>query len=148
MNPFLNANDFQQRMNRRSFLGRAGLGLGGIALASLLRPARSLGAAPTPGTDGRWTGAVRPTDLPIRAKRIIHLCMAGGPSQFESLDHKPKLTALGGKPFPESFTRGQQLAQLQGSTLIARGAVHHFQTVRSQWAGDLQSLPAHLKNRR
>ena len=121
MNPFFNHNEFQQRINRRSFLGRAGLGLGSIALTSLLRPAQSLGvAASPPDANGRWMGVARPTDYPIRAEHIIHLCMAGGPSQFESFDNKPHLKALGGKPFPESFTRGQQLAQLQGATLIAR----------------------------
>jgi hypothetical protein len=125
MNPFFD-NQFQQRINRRSFLGRAGLGLGSIALASLLRPQKTLGIAASPAANGRWMGVVRPTEYPIRAKRIIHLCMAGGPSQFESFDHKPQLTALGGKPFPESFTRGQQLAQLQGTTLIARAPFTSF----------------------
>jgi hypothetical protein len=47
--------------------------------------------------------------------------MAGGPSQFESFDNKPKLREMNGKPFPESLTKGQQLAQLQGAQLIARG---------------------------
>jgi len=127
MNPFVNGNELQQRINRRSFLGRAGLGLGGIALASLLGPAQSPGmGASGPAANGRWMGVVRPTDFPIRAKRVIHLCMAGGPSQFESFDNKPQLAALGGKPFPESFTRGQQLAQLQGTTLIARAPFTSF----------------------
>ena len=70
---------------------------------------------------------IRPTHFPIKAKRVIHLCMAGGPSQFESLDHKPRLAALDGQPFPESFTRGQQLAQLQNKALIARGPFCGFQ---------------------
>jgi hypothetical protein len=118
--------NYQKRINRRSFLGRAGLGLGSIALTSLLRssPARAaevVAASAAPSATGRWMGAVRPTHLPARAKRVIHLCMAGGPSQFESLQNRPELKALHGKPFPDSFTRGQQLAQLQGTPLIARG---------------------------
>jgi hypothetical protein len=52
--------------------------------------------------------------------------MAGGPSQLESLDPKPTLARLDGKPFPESFTKGQQLAQLQGSELKARGPFCQF----------------------
>ncbi len=127
MDRLLDPIEFQQRVSRRSFLGRAGLGLGGIALASLLRPARAMDLAPSaPAAGGRWMGAARPTNFPIRAKRVIHLCMAGGPSQFESLDNKPQLAAMHGKPFPESFTRGQQLAQLQGTPLIARGSFTRF----------------------
>ena len=127
MNRFVDPTEFQQRINRRSFLGRAGLGLGGIALASLLRPTPAIGvASPAVAANARWMGVARPTNFPIRAKRVIHLCMAGGPSQFESFDHKPELAAMHGKPFPESFTRGQQLAQLQGTTLIARGSFTGF----------------------
>ena len=64
--------------------------------------------------------------VPIKARRVIHLCMAGGPSQFESFDYKPRLKELHGKPFPESFTKGQQLAQLQNMVLKARGPACGF----------------------
>jgi hypothetical protein len=53
--------------------------------------------------------------------------MAGGPSQFETFDWKPKLKELHEQPFPESFTKGQQLAQLQGQVLKARGSFTNFQ---------------------
>jgi hypothetical protein len=52
--------------------------------------------------------------------------MAGAPSQFDSFDWKPALKALHGKPFPESFTKGQQLAQLQNMKLVARGPFADF----------------------
>jgi hypothetical protein len=55
--------------------------------------------------------------------------MAGGPSQFETFDWKPELKRLDGQPFPESFTRGQQLAQLQGTELRARGPSVEFDKV-------------------
>jgi hypothetical protein len=118
--------EFQRRIHRRTFLGRAGLGLGGFALANLVRPdlVRASSTAPTAG--GRWAGAVNPSQLPVKAKRIIHLCMAGGPSHLESFDFKPELKKLSGQPFPESFTKGQQLAQLQGAQLIARGPFVDF----------------------
>nr|WP_264488028.1 DUF1501 domain-containing protein [Luteolibacter arcticus] len=57
---------------------------------------------------------------------MVHLCMAGGPSHLESFDPKPQLDALNGKEFPASFTAGQQLAQLQGAKLIARGSFTKF----------------------
>jgi hypothetical protein len=52
-----------------------------------------------------------------KIKRVIHLCMAGGMSQFESFDYKPALAKMHGKAMPESFTKGQKLAQLQGKEL-------------------------------
>src|ERR1700722_16475727 len=115
----LNDSAFQANLNRRTFLGRAAFGLGGLALAGLLDP-KILRADEVAAT-GRWGGGANPTHFPVRAKRIIHLYMAGGPSHLESFDYKPKLKELDGKPFPDSFTKGQQLAQLQGAVLKARG---------------------------
>src|SRR5687768_8357794 len=101
-------------INRRSFLTRSAYGLGGLALASLLNPKLSGGgqaASPAPQVPatGRWNGVVNPPHFPVKAKRIIHLCMAGGPSHLETFDYKAKLKELDGKAFPESFTKGQQL---------------------------------------
>jgi hypothetical protein len=48
---------------------------------------------------------------------VIILCQAGGPSHLETFDHKPKLAELHGKPMPESYTKGQPIAQLQGQQL-------------------------------
>jgi hypothetical protein len=106
-------------ISRRTFLGRTGLSLGTLALQSLLtRRATATGA---------WHGALAGTlHSQPRCKRVIHLCMAGGPSHLETFDFKPELKRLHGQPFPESFTRGQQLAQLQGTPLIARGPFTGF----------------------
>ena len=102
----------EQRLLRRSFLGRTSLGLGGLGLASLLNsPARAATAATS-------SGVVQPLHLPQRVKRVIFLCMAGGPSHLESFDHKPKLAEMDGQPMPESFTKGQPIAQLQGQRLV------------------------------
>jgi hypothetical protein len=111
-------------INRRSFLRESSYGLGGIALAMLQQQA---GAAATLAKPAHWNGALQAPHLPVKAKRVIFLCMAGGPSQFETFDWKPKLKELHDKPFPESFTKGQQLAQLQGSVLKARGPFTNFQ---------------------
>lgn len=53
--------------------------------------------------------------------------MAGGPSHLETLDFKPKLKEMHGKPMPESYTKGQQIAQLQGRELTCFGPQHEFQ---------------------
>jgi hypothetical protein len=104
------------RIARRAFLGGAGMGLGRVALAALL--GKSVAGAEA---GARARGVLGAPHRPARAKRIIHLCMAGGPSHVETFDPKPELARLDGKPFPESFTAGQQLAQLQNMTLLARG---------------------------
>ena len=116
----LDSAEYQQSLNRRTFLGRAAYGLGGLALASLLDPAL-IATARAEGQGPRWRGVVNPPHFPVRAKRIIHLCMAGGPSHLETFDFKPELKRMHGQPFPASFTKGQQLAQLQNTELKARG---------------------------
>src|SRR5262249_25441595 len=109
---------YRRDLSRRTFLTRSAYGLGGLALAHLLGGSARAGE--------RWRGVVNPPHFPPKVKRGIHLCMAGGPSQFETFDPKPRLKELHGKPFPESFTRGQQLAQLQNTQLIARGPFCDF----------------------
>ena len=128
MKPKMSLEEFKSSINRRTILGRAAYGLGGLALANLLDPGLLRGAEPTAATiaKDRWKGIIRPTHFPVRAKRIIHLYMAGGPSHLESFDFKPKLKELNGQPFPDSFTKGQQLAQLQGAVLKARGPFCEF----------------------
>ena len=118
---------FRSSVNRRTFLGRAAYGLGGLALAGLLEPPLLRGAPPAPvPAAGKWTGVLAAPHFRVRAKRIIHLYMAGGPSHLESFDFKPRLRELHGQPFPESFTKGQQLAQLQGAKLKAAGPFCEF----------------------
>lgn len=107
---------------RRSFLRRGTYSVGAAALASLI--GREVPAA-TASRRRRSDGPVGPHFAP-RARRVIHLCMAGGPSQMETFDDKPALRELDGQPFPESFTAGQQLAQLQNTELRARGAFCKF----------------------
>ncbi|HWE35550.1 MAG TPA: DUF1501 domain-containing protein [Isosphaeraceae bacterium] len=112
-------------LRRRTFLGQATRGLGALALASLVDPKVLRGAEPGPRGD-RWEGVARPLHHAARAKRVIFLSMAGGPSHLETLDHKPKLAAMHGKPMPESFTKGQPIAQLQGQKLNCFGPQHPF----------------------
>lgn len=107
---------FDLQQTRRAFLGRASMGLGSVALASLLKP-DLLGIQP--GVSGF-------PNAPARVKRVIFLCMAGGPAHLELLDYKPELAKRSGEPMPESFTKGQQIAQLQGKELRILGPQHPF----------------------
>ena len=52
----------------------------------------------------------RPGHFPAKAKSVIYLFMAGGPSQLELFDYKPKLQELHGQPIPESFIKGKRFA--------------------------------------
>ena len=103
---------------RRHFFRDCGVGLGSIALSSLLAAEK-----PTPSADP--LAPKTPHHKP-KAKSIIYLFMAGGPSQLEFFDHKPKLAEMHGQGMPESFTKGQQLAQLQGQKLTCFGPQHKF----------------------
>lgn len=113
------------RAQRRAFLAHSGYGIGAAALGMLLGRDCPLAAANI-AQDGTPRGALKEFHHTPKARRIIHLCMAGGPSQFESFDHKPKLTELHGQPFPASLTQGQQLAQLQNTELRVRGPFTKF----------------------
>jgi hypothetical protein len=106
---------------RRTFLGRTAAGLGAFALGTLLNP-RLLASAP----DEKWRGIVNPLHHAPKAKRVIYLYQAGGPSHLETFDYKPKLAEMHGKPMPDSFTKGQQIAQLQGKELKCFGPQFEF----------------------
>ncbi len=109
--------NFDHLINRRSFLNQATVGIGSLALNSQLL-AES-------GTTSQWAGAIKPHHIP-KAKRVIFLCMAGGPSHLETLDYKPQLAKMDGKPMPQSITKGQPIAQLQGKELTCLGPQREF----------------------
>ena len=120
-----NGNHIQTGMNRRTFLTQSGVGLGTAALSSLLSAENntSTKSARKQASVGGLPGL--PHFAP-KAKRVIFLCMAGGPTHLETFDYKPKLAKMDGKPFPESYTKGQPIAQLQGKALKCQGPLTKF----------------------
>ena len=100
---------------RRTFLGRGMAGFGALALRSLFDPALTAAGQAGPAVS---RGMINPLHHAAKAKRVIFLYQAGGPSHLETFDYKPKLAAMNGEPMPESFTKGQQLAQLQLQKLL------------------------------
>jgi hypothetical protein len=157
-------NEFVREMSRRTFLGRGAAGLGVVALNALLGPRAAAAAQPARQAS---RGAVDPLDFQPKAKRVIFLYQAGGPSHLETFDYKPKLAEMSGTPMPESLTRGQQIAQLQGQPLTCFGPQHAFKRfgdsgqlvcelfphiggvvdrtciVRSMWTEQINHDPAH-----
>jgi hypothetical protein len=109
-------------MTRRDFLGRFGMGLGGIALAHLIHPA---GATATEDIPGGMLGA--PHFAP-RAKRVIYLFQSGGPSQMDLFDYKPLLNEMNGQELPDSVRQGQRLTGMSGNqaSLPLAGSIFPF----------------------
>jgi len=125
---------------RRAFLTRSTLGIGSAALASLVQDDTPLAAAANRSSTkqaGHWSGVIAPRHHAPRAKRVIFLCMAGGPSHLETFDPKPDLAALHGQPMPRSVTAEQPIAQLQGQAL--RCLAPQFRFLRSGVSGQLIS---------
>ena len=117
MMPDNNQSDALNRLvARRTFLSRSGLGVGSLALASLLGERTRAGEALVGSPLSR--GKVNPLHFAPKAKRVIFLYMSGGPSHLDLFDYKPQLAKMSGEPMPESFTKGQPIAQLQGAAQL------------------------------
>jgi len=153
---------------RRTFLrqGLSGLGMVGLNYLFSRQVLGGSGQATVQPSEG-FNGVVRPLHHPAKAKRVIYLYQAGGPSHLETFDYKPKLAEMDSKPMPESFTKGQQIAQLQGRPLVCFGPQHQFKKfgqsgqeicnlfqnigsvadevciIRSMWTEQINHDPAH-----
>ena len=137
MNPQTNQHSTaDDRIARRTFLRRTGVG--SIALASLMDPVIT--------TAAKSISPRRNAPLmhhPPRIKRVIHLCMAGGPSHLETFDYKQELAKLDGKPMPAALTEGQPIAQLQGKALKVLGPQHPF-VKRGQSGVEMTTVFEHM----
>ena len=118
-------NQIQIGLNRRTFLSQSGVGLGAAALSSLLSGEKTA-TAQSKRQQASIGGLPGLPHFAPQAKRVIFLCMAGGPTHLETFDYKPKLAQMDGKPFPESYTKGQPIAQLQGKALKCQGPLTKF----------------------
>lgn len=130
-------------LSRRTFLNHTGVGVGAAALSALHTQQLQAQQPHTHiGIPGAHPGL--PHHLP-RAKRVIFLCMAGGPSHLETFDYKPELARMDGQPMPESVTAGQPIAQLQGQTLRCLGPLAKFQKYGESGIEISDFLPWHAK---
>jgi len=125
-------------INRRTFLRASGVGLGHVAFSGMLARDAFAANANAPGRSD--TPHHRP-----KVKRVIFLCMAGGPSHLETFDYKPKLAELDGQPMPESYTKGQPIAQLQGQQLKCQGPLTKFAKYGENGQLISDFLPYHQK---
>ncbi len=100
-------NEYYHQMNRRHFLSRLSMGLGGAALGSLLGCTGQNEAATSLGNP--LNGILDPSHFVPKAKRIIYLFQSGGPSQMDLFDYKPMLRKMHGEELPDSIRQGQRL---------------------------------------
>ncbi len=112
----MNSNPLLQQ-TRRHFFGQSAastgaLGLGSVALQSLMNRGTTF-AGEAQHSDHPL--APKPTHFPAKAKNVIFLFMAGGPSQLEMFEHKPQLSERSGKPIPDSFIEGKRFAFMNSS---------------------------------
>ncbi|WP_146510651.1 DUF1501 domain-containing protein [Thalassoglobus neptunius] len=91
--------------SRRDFLSHAGFGLGSVALSQLLSPSSA----------NAESGALSALHVPPKAKSVIFLFQAGGPSQMDTFDYKPELTRLHGEELPDEVRKGQRLTGMSGN---------------------------------
>jgi len=118
-------------LTRRHFFQQSGFGIGSLALASLLD--RSLLAQ---------VGTLQGTHFAPKAKNILFLFMAGGPSQLDLFDYKPTLTRLDGQPCPEDVIKGERFAFIKGVPKLL-GTPHTFAKY-GRSGTELSSLLPHL----
>jgi hypothetical protein len=120
---------------RRHFFQECGIGVGKMAFASLLAENLVVGTETGPN-------ASRPPHFAGRAKAVIHLFMAGAPSQLELFDHKPMLTEYEGKPLPPSIIGGQRYAFIRPDAAVL-GPCYRFAR-HGQCGMELSEVLPHL----
>ena len=144
--------ELQKKMDRREFFTKTSLGLGAIALSSLMgknilanEPSALANPSPLIHTQGGLPGI--PHFLP-KAKRIVYLFMSGGPSQMDLFDYKPMLAKMHGQDLPDSVRKGQRLTGMSAgqSTLPLTSSLFKFQQhgKSKAWVSELMPYTAEV----
>lgn len=138
MNDFFNTSP-DQHATRRSFLMNSAMGIGSVALASLLASESQASDTAT----GAAQGAIRKLHIPPRAKRVIFLFMAGGPSHIDLFDPKPMLNKLDGQKIPAELLKDHQQFALIRGTPSLKGSPYTFKQ-HGQSGTVISNLMPHL----
>lgn len=110
--------ELNKRLDRRTFLSKTSLGLGALALGGLMGGNTlfaGIKKTPTLGLSEEEAILRALPHIAPKAKRVVYLFMSGGPSQFETFDHKPKLYDMLGHDLPPSIRNGQRLTGMSAS---------------------------------
>jgi hypothetical protein len=128
--------------NRRHFLKKLGLGIGGLAAASMLDPFSTLTGAGANSLD------LKLPHFAPKAKRVIYLFQSGGPSQLDLFDYKPLLNKMRGQELPDSVRKGQRLTGMtsgQSSFPLVGSNFNFNQYGESRaWLSDLMPYTAKI----
>src|SRR4051794_4222186 len=133
MNPY---SEHLRAITRRHFFKNCGIGLGTVALASLINENLFAGESAAPPNPL----APKAPHFAAKAKRMIYLHMAGSPSQLDLFDYKPKLQELNGQPCPESLFKKERFAFIKGVPKML-GTPHKFERHGKSGAELSQLLP-------
>lgn len=125
---------------RRQFFRDCGVGLGSLALSSLLARDGLASILPTSVQPGRVPGALGSTHFPAKVKSVIYLFMNGAPSQPDLLDYKPELNELHMKECPEEFLKGERFAFIRGTPKLL-GSPYKFAKYGQSGAEVSELLP-------
>ena len=135
-------------MSRREFFGRFACGLGGAALFGLMEREGLGASAPAAAARNPFQGILAAPHFPAKAKRIIYLFMAGGPSQLDLFDYKPLLNQRNGEDLPASVRMGQRLTGMTGyqATLPMAGSLFKFERhgAGGAWVSELMPWTAKM----
>src|SRR5881409_994628 len=118
-----------QLLTRRHFFEQSALGIGALALSSLL-------------DEHLFAAAPQAPHFATKAKNIIYLFMAGAPSQLDLFDYKPALNRYDGEPAPEAVVKGERFAFIKGTPKLL-GSPHHFAR-HGRSGAELSNLLPHL----
>ncbi|MFY0652393.1 MAG: DUF1501 domain-containing protein [Cyclobacteriaceae bacterium] len=135
-------NHFNSNYSRRDFLTKTSLGLGALAVGSMLDPL-GVNAAPAMNLDG-----IGKPHFSAKAKRVIYLFQSGAPSQLDLFDYKPLLNKMNGEELPESVRKGQRLTGMTSgqSQLPLAGSIFDFKQHGNSgaWVSDLMPHTAKI----
>ncbi|RED95249.1 DUF1501 domain-containing protein [Marinoscillum furvescens] len=136
----------ERKIDRRQFLTKTSMGLGAMALGSLLGTDKLFGAGKPALNAGGGLGTL--PHFPPKAKRVIYLFQSGGPSQFETFDYKPQLEKMFGQELPGSVRGNQRLTGMsaqQSSLPIAPSKYKFDQYGESRaWVSELMPHTAEV----
>lgn len=108
-----------KQLDRRHFLTKTSLGIGALALGTLLGSSKIFGSGTgiqKPVTENLEEQILKALPhLAPKAKRVVYLFMSGGPSQFETFDYKPGLVKMMGQDLPDSIRKGQRLTGMSAN---------------------------------
>ena len=132
--------------NRRHFLQKLGLGIGGLALGNLLDPFGN--SSDSSAASLLQSGPVPLPHFAPKAKRVIYLFQSGGPSQLDLFDYKPLLNKMRGQDLPDSIRKGQRLTGMTSGqeSFPLTGSIYDFKQHGESraWVSELMPYTAKI----